>query len=265
MFLKRLAILSCVFLVTSSIHAQQASTEVTQDPAAVAFATKSLTALAGAAQISDVTLTGAATRVAGSDTGSGTFTLKALGISESRMDLNLSDGLRSEIRTSASGGPQGSWAGPNGSFNSMAVHNCLTDPAWFMPALSVLSQLSNPSLIAVYVGQETKDGVAVQHVHFALQSASPDPTGLIQSLSAEEVYLNASTFLPVALVFNSHPDNNANANIVVEIDFSNYQAVNGVQVPFRIQKLLNGNLFLDLTIQNVTLNSGLADSAFSIN
>jgi hypothetical protein len=48
----------------------------------------------------------------------------------------------------------------------------------------------------------------------------------------------------------------------VEIDFSNYQAVNGVQVPFRVQKFLNGSLFLDVTVQSAVLNSGIPQSDF---
>jgi hypothetical protein len=257
-----LAVLSCIF--ASPASAQQASTGATQNPTAISLATNSVAVLSGSVQISDITLTGTATRIAGSDTGSGTVTLKALGTSNSRMDLSLSDGTFGEMRTAQSGAPQGQWLASSGAYNSMATHNCFTDAAWFFPALSILTQLSNPNLIATYVGQETKAGVGVYHLQLSIQSPS-DPTGLLQRLSAEDVYLSASTYLPVALVFQTHPDNDALTNIPVEVDFSNYQAVNGVQVPFQIQKFVNGTLFVDLTIQNATLNSGLAVSAFSSN
>jgi hypothetical protein len=69
----------------------------------------------------------------------------------------------------------------------------------------------------------------------------------------------------VAITFNAHPDNDASANLPVEVDFSNYQTVNGVQVPFRIQWLLNGSVLFDLTIQSATVNSGLTQSVFSPN
>jgi hypothetical protein len=256
-----LAVLSCILALP--ISAQQAPTTASQSPEAIALATDAVARLSGSLQIADVTLTGTATRVAGSDTESGTVTLKALGTSNSRMDLSLSNGPLSEIRTSQSGTPQGQWLGPN-SFNNMAAHNCMTDAAWFFPALSVLSQLSNPSLIATYIGQETKVGVGVYHLRFSIQSQT-DPTGLLQQLSAEDVYLSASTYLPVALVFQTHPDNDALTNILVEVDFSNYETVNGIQIPFRIQKFVNGTLLLDMTIQGATLNSGLGVSTFSSN
>jgi hypothetical protein len=265
MNLKRLMLIPCLLAVAVSPYAQEAPTSVTQDPTAVALAVKSLAALAGNTTISDVTLTGTATRVAGSDTGSGTVTLRALGTSNSRVDLSLSDGAFSEIRTAPNGAPQGSWLAADGAYNSMAMHNCLTDSAWFFPALTVLSQTSNPYLSITYMGQETKNDISVQHLHFAANSkeqantvADPLPT-----LSSTDVYLDSSSLLPVALSFNTHPDNNALLNTRVEVDLSNYQVVNGVQIPFRIQKFLNGSLFLDMTIQSASVNTGLTLAIFS--
>ena len=260
-----LVVLPSIFALQAS--AQEASTVVVQNPTAVSLARNSIAVLSGSVQVSDITLTGTATRIAGSDSGSGTVTLKALGSSESRMDLSLSDGARGEIRTSPSGAPQGQWLAPSGSYYSMAAHNCFTDAAWFFPALTVLSQTLNPNLSITYIGQQTKNGISVQHLQFALSSGM-QVSGLgdpLLTLSSTDVYLDSSSLLPVAFSFNTHPDSNALLNIPVEVDFSNYQAVNGVQVPFHIQKFLNGSLFLDITIQTATVNSGLTVSAFSVN
>jgi hypothetical protein len=255
-----LAAVSCIFALPAS--AQQTSTSPTQNPTAVALATNSVARLSGTVQIADITLTGTATRVVGSDTSSGTVTLKALGTSSSRMDLSLSGGSFSEIRVAQSGAPQGQWLAANGSYNNMAPHNCLTDAAWFFPALTVLSQLSNPNLVATYIGQETRAGVAVYHLRLSMQSPT-DLTGLLQQLSTEDVYLNTSTYLPVALVFQTHPDSDALTNILVEVDFSNYQSVGSVLIPFSVQKSINGTPFLDITVQSAVVNSGLAQSAFT--
>jgi hypothetical protein len=260
-----LILLSCIFAPLA--NAQQSSTAVAQNPAAVILAARSVALLSGGIPIADVTLTGTATRIAGSDTGSGTVTLKALGAASSRMDLSLSDGSFSEIRTSANSAPQGQWLAPNGAYNSMVLHNCYTDAAWFFPALTVLSQASNPNLSITYVGQESKNGITVQHLQFAHSSGVQVPGfgDPLLSLSSTDVYLDSSSLLPVALAFNIHPDNNALKNIPVEVIFSSYQTVTGVRIPFRIQKFLNGSLFLDMTIQTATVNSGLTDSAFSAN
>jgi hypothetical protein len=256
--------LAALFLVVPSAFPQSNPTPTTSAPQAAALASQALASLIGTAQVNDVTLTGSGTRTAGSDVESGSVSLKALGTSQSRLDFSVASGTRSEIRDlNSSAAPQGFWIGLDGSVHSMANQNCVTDAAWFFPPFSVLSQLSNTNLVASYVGQETKNGAAVQHLSFAVQNG--DTTGLSQQLSTEDIYLDASSYLPVALAFNVHPDNDASANIPVEIDFSNYQTVSGVQVPFHIQQFLNGTVLYDLTIQSATLNSGLTNTAFSAN
>jgi hypothetical protein len=247
----------------TAIGQTQTAATPTSDPQAVTLANQAFSALAGRTQINDVTLTGTTIRTAGSDGDTGTVTLKALGTSQSRVDMNLSNGQRSEIRNLSNGLPQGFWTALNSSAHTAAKHNSMTDAAWFFPALSVLSQASDSTLLFTYVGQETRNGNAVQHIR-AAQNVSPsfDPSGLIQRLSTEDIYLDATSLLPVALTFNEHPDNNALANIPIEVDFSNYQVVNGVRIPFRIQKFFNGTLFLDVTVQSAALNSGLTNADF---
>lgn len=267
MHLRWLVFASCVLFMSASISAQQQPAPTSQAQA-VALATNALSALSGAHPISDVTLTGTGTRTAGSDVESGNVTLKALGPYESRLDLVVSGGTRSDIfNLSSSSAPQAFWIGMNGTAHPMADHNTLAGAVWFFPALSVLSQASNPDFVVSYLGQETREGISVQHLRFTLQSAAATAHGdqMLARLSATDVYLDSSSFLPVALAFDTHPDNNALTDIPVEVDFSDYQAVNGIQVPFHVQKFLNGTLFLDLAIQNATVNSGLTDSAFSSN
>jgi len=253
------------FGLSSPATPQTQSTTPVSDPSAVAFATQAYAALTGKTNISDVTLTATATRTAGSDVEAGTMTLKALGTGESRFDLNSNSGTRSEVRN-LSNGAGGFWIGLDGVTHPVASHNCLTDASWFFPPLSILSQLSSPGLVITYVGEETRAGTTVQHLHFVFQSAVPStsPTApLLRQLGAEDYYLDAASLLPVALTFNTHPDNNALASIPIEVDFSNYQAVDGIKIPFRIQEFLNGTSFLDISIQSATLNSGLASSDFT--
>jgi hypothetical protein len=83
-------------------------------------------------------------------------------------------------------------------------------------------------------------------------------------VSAENIYLDAASFLPVAFSFNTHPDDDEATNILVEIDFSNYEPVNGVQVPMRVQKLINGGLALDVAVTSAAVNAGLSDAPFAI-
>ncbi len=67
-----------------------------------------------------------------------------------------------------------------------------------------------------------------------------------------------------------HPDNDFNRSIPVEIVFSGYQSSaavssgSGIKFPARLQKYLNGSLFLDLTIASAAVNSGLPASDFAV-
>jgi len=253
---------SVLYMLFSSPAFPQGATTASSDPQAVALATQALTAL-GTAQVSDVTLTGSVTRSIGPDVETGSFTLKALGLVQSRMDLSFSSGPVTEIRTIANGTPQGMWL-EGGTVHPAANHNCFTDAAWFFPALSILNgPIFNANSVVTYIGLETRAGRSVQHLHYFVQGAVSDPTGLVQRLSAEDIYLDSSSLLLVSLVFNEHPDANAAVNTPVEIDYSDYRSINGINLPFRIRKSFNGSLLLDLTVQSAALNSGLSNSVFT--
>ena len=255
--------LSFFFFVSSFLLAQQNPPASSLN--AATLAAQSVAAMTGGAGVADVTLTGTVTWFAGSDTETGTATLLAKGTGESRMDLNLNSGTRTEIRNASTAIPQGKWLNPNGMTGPFAWHNCWTDSGWFFPVLSSLANFSNSSFVFTYVGQETWNGVAAQHLR--VYQVAPTATTVavpIQGLSMMDFYVDPTSLLPLAVDFNTHPDSDTNTNIQMEVRFANYQAVNGVQIPFHIQRLMNGGLALDLLITNATLNTGLTDSQFSL-
>jgi hypothetical protein len=249
--------------------AQQATASAPQAavsaPQATALLQQALAALSGGHPISDVTLTGSAQYVAGSDEESGTAVLKAIAAGASSLSLNLSSGTRSEIQNYSTMPPSGAWSGPDGVSHTIVDHNLHTVPSWFFPIFTIGQGLSAPGYVAIYVGQETRNGQTVQHVSISQPIASSyDPTGLFQRLSQVEIYLDAGTLLPSAISYNVHPDDNGLLDIPVEVQFSNYQAVSGSQVPYHVQKFMNNVLILDIQAQSVTLNTGLNATAFSI-
>jgi hypothetical protein len=253
----RPAVAMLFLLAASSAVAQN---RPVSDPLAVTFAQKSVAALTGGTTVGDVTLNANVTSILGSDYESGTGTFQAKGTGESRVDLNLSSsGTRSDVRNQASGSPGGSWAKNGSPSTSYADHNCLVDAAWFFPALSSLSQTANPSFVLKYIGQEPHGGVSTQHIQVFQWSAS-DPA--MPRLSAMDFYLSVANSLPVALDFKVHSDSDMNVDIPVEIGFANYQSVNGIEVPFHVQRMLNGEVVLDITVTNAAFNTGLADSLF---
>src|SRR5713101_6817146 len=140
-------VLFCLLLY-SSVWAQQTATTSAQG---VVLLQQSLDVLAGATSIADVTLTGTARRIAGSDDETGTAVLKALATGEARMDFTFPSGQRSEARTNSNNVPAGTWTGPDGKAHPQSQHNLMTDSSWFFPALTVgrLVSSQNSSVLLV--------------------------------------------------------------------------------------------------------------------
>jgi hypothetical protein len=264
----RLGALVWIVLVVV-LSAQQSATQTPQSSQAVAILQRSLGLLAGRTVISDVTLTGTARRVAGSDDETGSAILKALATGEARMDLGFSSGQNSEVWKNSGnlqGVQAGQWSGPDGKTHAMALHNLLTDSSWFFPAMTLNKYLSIPGYAISLIGEESLNGVAVEHISVSLLATAypADISAAFQRLSRTEMYLDSASGLPAAFAFNIHPDKDAILDIPVEIRFSDYRAVNGAQVPFRVEKYLNNSLILDLQFDAVTLNTGVSVSNFQI-
>lgn len=253
-----LAVLSC----SSAISQQPPS----RDPQALALAGQAMRALTNGLSVNDVTLGGTATRIAGSENESGTAVLKALGTQDSRIDLAFPSGQRTQIRGQTNGSSAGVWSGPDGVVHRIAQHNCWTDAAWFMPPLSSLAALSDPNMLLSYIGHETRGGASVEHIRLWRQP--PRKTKIaadwIQRLTTIDLYLDSTSLLPVAMTFNAHPEDDAATDIAVEVRYSDYRSINGLHIPFHLQKFLNNGLVLDIQLRTVSLNTGLSASEFSV-
>ena len=243
-------------------QAEAAPQTVARDPQALALIASSLKALTGGVAVNDVVLQATANYVAGSDEESGTATLTASGNQESLVQLNLSGGSRQEIRN----GPAGAWSGSDGTPHSTATNNCWTDASWFFLALTLEAVAADPQTAVSYLGPDTSKGRPLLHLQVAHEVPAQDAsvTALILRLSTMDIYLDPQSLLPVVLDFNVQPDTGVGASIPVEIQFGNFQNVNGELIPFRIQKYLQGSLLLDLVVTNVTINSGVPASLFTL-
>ncbi len=258
-FLLSLLILSTTFLFSQN-------QQPVSDAQAIALAQQAIAALTNGSAVTDVTLNGTATWNVASLSETATATLIAKGTGESRFDMTLNAGSRSEIRNDGSSTTQGEVLAPDGSVLPWEHQNCLVNAVWFFPQLSVLAATGDASLIFTYVGQETRNGISVHHIqsYRYIPGAIPEATALNQQLSTMDIYLDAASLLPTAFAFNIHSVDGADPGLPVEVDFSSYQSVSGVQVPFRIQRYVAGSLGLDFTVTSAQLNSGLSDSVFVI-
>ena len=254
-----LVVLAAVFLSSPSPGRSQAAggTTTTQSQATTVLS-QAAAALTGSVAFHDVTLTGTAERIAGGDDDTGSVTYKAIAGS-SRLDLSLSDGITSEIRTSTANGVVGSWIDSSGLSHTMAGHNVMTDVGW-VPLFTLQGILSSPYSAVSYIGLETRGTASLIHVtswQLPPSGSGTEAAVLPEHLSQTDLYLDPTTFVPLIVAFNIHPDNDALRDIAIEIHFSDYRSVNGVLIPFHVQKFLSNGLYLDLQFQSAVINSGL--------
>jgi hypothetical protein len=259
----RIALLIVVFCL-STLFSSAAQAPASATPQPLQLLQSALAALSPNVTTHDVTLSGAVQYTVGSDEEAGTATLEAIATGASRLDLSLPSGQRIEVRNLTVSPPTGYWSGPDGVSHAVAYHNLVNEPAWFFPAAAIIRLLAGPQSVATYVGVEAIDSQSVQHVSVIQQpTAVSATTESLPHLTQIDFYLDSSTFLPAAMRFNIHPDDNELADIPIEVRFSNYTAVSGTQVPFHIQRYLNNGLVLDFQANSAVLNSGLTPTGFA--
>jgi hypothetical protein len=242
-----------------------ATSTVATATSALQLLQQSLAALSPNIATRDTTLSGTVHHIAGSVDENGTVTLQAISAGASKMVLNLPSGEFTETRDITAAPAVGHWSGSDGITHPIAVQNLLNEPSWFSPVAIVSRLILSPSSIATLVGKEELGAQSVQHISVyqvpPATSVSPDS---YPHLTQVDLYLDSSTLLPAAVKYDIHPDDNELADIPVEVDFSDYRATQGTQVPYHVQRLINNTLIYDVQINNVTLNSGLSATSLAV-
>jgi len=259
-----IAFLVSFLLIAVPSFPQQSSQASTSSVSAASLLRSSLGAITGNTSVADVTLSGTARRIVGSDDQTGTALLQASSNGSAHLVLNLSSGTWTETANLYSA-PSGSWSAPDSVSHAVAYHNLLAESTWFSPGIAIARRVSSTNYVATYIGHETLNGQAVEHISAWSTSSLPDPPGgpTFAHLSQVDFYFDSTTLLPAAINFNVHPDNNTLLDIPVQVLFFDYRSVSGVQVPFHIQKLINSSLVLEFQFSSVSFNSGLSASTFN--
>lgn len=265
---RKSVLLLLFFLLPIPIITAAQSPSVRRDPEAVALLSKSVQTLTNGAPIRDVTLTGTVRRIAGSDQENGELTAEALATGEMRVDYNYASGARSESRALLPKGAAENWSDPDGSVHAAVPHNIAPVSPWFFPGVLLQTAASGIDIGVEYVGKETKSGHLVEHVTIAKQvPAYHHPLimlTMLQKAARVELYLDAATGLPFAIAYNTHADKNLARDIPVEIRFSEYRPVQGIQAPTEIRKYLNRALVLDVKVNTTIINTGLSPSSLGL-
>jgi len=238
---------------------------------------KSVAAQMGSTPATDVTMTGTVTVNDGTKTESGAITLVATAAGQSEIVVTLPSGTSTQTRDYSATPRTGTNQGPGGTAVAEFAENLLgPHPAWFYPAF-VASGAASTGYRTEFRGNVTKSGSGANHVavwpaQAVLLSSghpsfplSPAPAAAPEYLGQQELYLDATSGLPVALEFRvhgyqqGHPDKPASGPssfLLSEARFSDYQQVQGRPVATHLQLYVAKIPALDIHISSVSFNQG---------
>jgi hypothetical protein len=224
--------------------------------AAIAPVVSQVVAAFSAQTVSSVQISGTATWYAGGLTDAGNALLTANSNGSAQMQLSLnSKGQWTESQTAVGTSMSCGWIGNDAVQHTGNLINCLRPVVWFIPPifLQSLTLTSTISVTDLGVGPIASAG-SYRHLH-CFFSTFPDP--VTESAAAEnpvEIGVDPNTFFPAVVSYQVQPDNGANVLIPIEIRLSNYNQVNGVQVPYLIQRYVNGALQVSIQVTSVQVN-----------
>lgn len=212
-------------------------------------------AFEGKLTVSAVTLTGNADFAAGSTKESGSITLTARADGSSILEFSAGSASRTETQDTFANGQTCSWSNSDGIVHQYAGHNCMIPVAWYLPEPGLFSaqQPANAAFTAVAGGPSSASALRWSFIPSSGMSA--DQAALMEHIGSYDLQFDGAIGLPAELLYSVHPDSNAGQDIPVKVLFSDYRTVNGVTVPYRIQRYSNGVLSFDITISSATISN----------
>jgi hypothetical protein len=240
-----------------------------QDPQAVSLFNQALTLAGGAVAISsiaDYTASGNMTYHGTQDV-QGTATVRALGMSEFRLDLTLPTGTRSwaiyegETTTKAEDGtisqlPFRDGAMPRTIIIPYPYRTSMFPGGFAFPLGQVVSALNDPLYSITYKGVVELDGAKVHDIQ--VQRIVPGQVDVHSEYHTRDFLIDVLS-LQVLAVRDIVP-----MGVAHEIRYSDYRVKSGLLMPFSIREKVGGRESWVIQLNQVSLNAGLQDSAFQI-
>jgi hypothetical protein len=125
--------------------------------------------------------------------------------------------------------------------------------------LLISKWLGTAGLGLTWVGSETLNGQTVNHLTIvAPVAASP---GTAPALAQCELYTDPQTNLPVRVrVYQQAID--TRISTLLDLDYSGYQTVNGLQFPMSISFSIGGQIIGSIQFQSISVNASVSSSDF---
>jgi hypothetical protein len=252
------SVVASLFLIFSQSSSQQAAPVVQRDPQALALLQGSVRAMGGTVP-TDSVATGNVTIVAGSQTSTGTIRILTRGTDQSSEQITLP---QSTYSVTYSRGLAGETINSNAT--SIPLERTVTSQSVCFPLPFLASALANSDESIQYVALETVGQQSLQHVRIQNTFASQPNFQQFANFTTFDLWLDATTVLPQRISFIRRDGGGFAPRIPMDAYFSSYKTTSGVAYPTQINLSLNGTPWTTITIFNVSLNTGLTNSSFSI-
>ncbi len=206
-----------------------------------------------------IEFTGYATGHLGSleDQGNVTLTASQDGSSKTQLELGI-QGSRSESQSGKGFKTTCAWVHSDEIAHSQLSGGCQKPVLWFLPSFSLQpSQLgSHEQFVDLGEGQVGSAELVYRRLlgRYVPRDPSNTVTGDLAARSTVDLGLDRDTMLPAVLAYSVHPDNGSPTSIAIEIRYSDYRTVNGAQVPFHIERFVNNNLQLEISVASAQLS-----------
>ena len=232
------AVTIAIFLIAITGFAQSSTTA---EQAKAAFTSKAF--------INGVTLDRIFVSVEGSSRQQGDARLVVGSDGTYSVALSKNAGVKGEARSRTEPNVECSWTDSRGNNRAIDLFNCLI-PAWFLLEVPLL--LASKATAEWTLSAQTTEG-SIPHLKFTHQTGAA--TGQDPPLeSSIDIELSNTTLLPTKTRFFTHPDGRSYVNIPVEITYEDYRQIDGLSIPYHVQKFVNGTLVLDITISSANVN-----------
>jgi hypothetical protein len=233
---------------------------VQRDPQAVAVIQQAFAAMGGQAaiaQIQTVLAQGAIGPTQGSDIRGGNFTWKdQFSPQGHEFRSEFQSGGQTEVFASGHGTP--GWM-HHGHVKTFTPHVANAELPIHLPAVILATRLANPNYSMTLAGQTQLNGQPAIRVHFTIDSDIVQET-----LGVEDWFFDPASGLPLRIEYRVPDTFDALKFVPAAAEYSNFQTVQGVAVPFRIIGYEDGSPRSIVTVSSVTINSQIVSSDFDL-
>jgi hypothetical protein len=161
-------------------------------------------------------------------------------------------------------GRQGWTAIGGGKKSPLAISETTLRVPEFIPGFACVISTIRSAMDIQYAGAENRVGVAVDHIHIGyLQNPPTTHEQVINAALADlDIYLDSSTHVVVALKKNLFSSDSYDNHLSMEVQYSSYQTVSGIQIPLNAKHILNGHPIEAVTITNAVEGGAFGDADF---